>query len=109
MNLNKDIAQHLPSPTSETGEPETSGKKKTVVIKHREAIGGGGFFETQVEVIEKEEVIEVDDNGTDDEGKEKKKDDRIFGFNNFNDFKQKYFTGREVDPLNNLSRISNIK
>ncbi len=32
---------------------------KTVIIKHREVIGGGGFFETQVDVIEKEEVIEV--------------------------------------------------
>jgi hypothetical protein len=30
---------------------------RTVIVKHREAIGGGGFFETQVEVIEKEEVI----------------------------------------------------
>ncbi len=30
---------------------------KNVVVKHREVIGGGGFFETQVEVIEREEVI----------------------------------------------------
>jgi hypothetical protein len=77
-----------------------------VVIKHREVIGGGGFFETQVEVVEKEEVIEVDDEGgTEDE----RKDERIFGFSNFNDFRQQYFTGREVDPLNGQSRINNIK
>ena len=34
-------------------------KMKTVVVKHSEMIGGGGFFETQIEVIEKEEIIQV--------------------------------------------------
>ena len=51
-HLNQDIVQHIET---------SSNKKRTMVVKHREAIGGGGFFETQVEVIEKEEIIEIDD------------------------------------------------
>lgn len=97
--MNQDIEQHIEA---------SSNKKRTMVIKHREAIGGGGFFETQVEVIEKEEIIEVDDDNQPIDQKNKK-DDRIFGFHNFNDFRQKYFTGHEVDPLGNLSRIQSIK
>jgi hypothetical protein len=63
-----------------------------VVVKHREAIGGGGFFETQVEVIEKEEIIEIEEGADVNDSKldtaaAKAKDDRIFGFNNFNDFR----------------------
>lgn len=84
-----------------------------MIIKHREAIGGDGFFETQVEVIEKEEVIEIDE---EEEAAKKAaaaegsgKEDRIFGFTNFNDFKGKYFNGREVEPLQDLSRIRSIK
>lgn len=98
--LNKDIEQLV---------EQSSSKKKTMVVKHREAIGGGGFFETQVEVIEKEEVIEVSDDEQTRGDKQPKKEDRIFGFTNFNDFRQRYFTGHEVDPLSNLSRIHNIK
>ena len=38
-----------------------------------------------------------------------KKDERIFGFNNFNDFKSKYFKDKEVNPLEEVSRIKAIK
>lgn len=38
-----------------------------------------------------------------------KKDERIFGFTNFNDFKEKYFGGREVDPLEEVTRIKVMK
>ena len=85
-----------------------------MIIKHWEAIGGGGFFETQVEVVEKEEIIEIDDDG--DEAmaagglpKNGGKDDKIFGFNNFNDFKDKYFVGKEVQALHDKNRIVSIK
>jgi hypothetical protein len=44
LPLNKDLAPHFNQEVLE--EPVPSSKKKTVVIKHREAIGGGGFFET---------------------------------------------------------------
>ncbi|TNV74079.1 hypothetical protein FGO68_gene3446 [Halteria grandinella] len=98
--MNKDIEQHI---------EQSSQKKKTMIVKHREAIGGGGFFETQVEVIEKEEVIELNDDDPAPNDAKPIKDDRIFGFTNFNDFRSKYFTGHEVDPLSNLSRIQSIK
>jgi hypothetical protein len=55
-------------------------------------------------------VIEVNENDETVAGADgKPKDDRIFGFSNFNDFRSKYFTGHEVDPLSNLSRIQSIK
>ena len=65
-------------------------------------------------MVEKEEVIEIDE---EEEAAAKKaaasnetgKEDRIFGFTNFNDFKGKYFNGREVEPLQELSRIRSIK
>lgn len=41
-------------------QPKPSSNKKTVIVRHKEAIGGGGFFETQVEVVEKLIEIEVD-------------------------------------------------
>jgi hypothetical protein len=46
--MNKDIAMHIaPAPSLEAEDAsEASSKKKTVIIKHKEAIGGGGFFET---------------------------------------------------------------
>lgn len=79
---------------------------KTVVIKHREVINGGGFFETQVDVIEKEEVIQVPINAGDD--KKPGKDEKIFAFSGFSDFRSKYFS-KEVDPLEDLSRLKSIK
>lgn len=65
--------------------------------------------------MEKEEVIEVDEDEDEEEARaraeaaRRKKDDRIFGFNNFNDFRAKYFGGREVDPLEDFTRIQSIK
>ena len=46
--MNKDIAMQIaPAPFLEADDAsELSSKKKTVIIKHKEAIGGGGFFET---------------------------------------------------------------
>ncbi len=38
-----------------------------------------------------------------------KKDEKIFAFSSFNDFRQKYFNGREVDPLEELTRLKSIK
>jgi len=73
---------------------------KTVVVKHSEVIGGGGFFETQVEVIEKEEFIQVP-------VEDIKKGDPIFAFQNFNDFRSKYFN-KEVDPVQEFTRIRSI-
>jgi hypothetical protein len=75
------------------------------VIKHREVIGGGGFFETQVDVIEKEEVITVPNN---DDKKIPRKDEKIFAFSGFSEFRTKYFS-REVDPLEELTRMKNVK
>ena len=85
-------------------------EKKTVVIRHREAIGGGGFFETQVEVVEKDEVIELSGDEKDiEEQLAKRKGDRIFAFNDFHDFRAKYFGGREVDALEEVTRIQQMK
>ena len=36
------------------------------------------------------------------------KDDRIFAFSGFSDFRSKYFT-KEVDPTEELSRLKSIK
>jgi len=80
---------------------------RTVIVKTREVVNGGGFFEkTQVDVIEKEEVIQVPITG--DEKKPPGKDERIFAFSGFSDFRSKYFN-KEVDPLEDLSRLKNIK
>jgi len=87
-------------------ENTTAQKIKSGVIKHREVINGGGFFETQVDVIEKEEVIEVPVNS---EGENQKKDsERIFAFASFNDFRTKYFS-KEVDPVSDITRLKAIK
>ena len=76
-----------------------------MVVKHREVIGGGGFFETQVDVIEKEEIITVPIN---EDKKNPGKDEKIFAFSGFSDFRTKYFV-KEVDPCEDLSRLKNIK
>ena len=61
-------------------------------------------------MIEKEEIIELDDYQSGDEGKKRgskmgtNQTDRIFGYNNFNEFRSKYFGGREVNPLEDLTR-----
>jgi hypothetical protein len=93
--LNKDIQSVANS------KPQT----KTVIVKHREVINGGGFFETQVDVIEKEEIIQVPIN---EDTKKPGKDERIFAFSGFSDFRSKYFT-KEVDPTEELSRLKSIK
>jgi glycine/serine hydroxymethyltransferase len=33
----------------------------------------------------------------------------IFGFSNYNDFHERYFGGKEVDPLEKLTRQKTIK
>ena len=48
IDLNRDIHRAM-----EISPP----KMKTVIVRHTEMIGGEGFFQTQVEVVEKEEVI----------------------------------------------------
>lgn len=73
-----------------------------MIIRHQEVIGGGGFFETQVEVIDKELIIEVPIDCC-------LPKDKIFAYNDFNDFKSMYFGGREVEPLDNLSRLKTLK
>jgi hypothetical protein len=76
------------------------------VVKTREVVNGGGFFEkTQVDVIEKEEIIQVPIDG---DKKPPGKEERIFAFSGFSDFRTKYFS-KEVDPLEDLSRLKNIK
>jgi hypothetical protein len=77
-------------------------KMKTVVVKHSEVINGGGFFETQVEVIERDEIIQVPVD------QEIKKGDPIFAFSNFNDFRSKYFN-KEVDPVQEFTRVRSIQ
>ena len=87
-------------------DPVKPPQHTTVVVKTREVVNGGGFFEkTQVDVIEKEEIIQVPITGDD---KKPGKDERIFAFSGFSDFRSKYFN-KEVDPLEDLSRLKNIK
>ena len=74
---------------------------KTVIVKHTEMIGGEGFFQTQVEVVEKEEVVQVP-------AEEPKKGEPIFAFSNFTDFRTKYFN-KEVDPVADYTRIKSIQ
>ena len=91
VDLNRDIHNAM-----QTSPP----KMKTVIVKHTEMIGGEGFFQTQVEVVEKEEVIQVP-------AEEPKKGEPIFAFSNFSDFRTKYFN-KEVDPVQDFTRIKSI-
>ena len=104
--LNSDL-QNIKERRAEDDDGETTvqmspPKMKTVVVKHSEVINGGGFFETQVEVIEKEEIIQVPVD------QEIKKGDPIFAFQNFNDFRSKYFN-KEVDPVQEFTRVRSIQ
>lgn len=60
-----------------------------------------------MDVIEKEEIIQVPITSAD-ENAGSGKDERIFAFSGFSDFRTKYFQ-REVDPLEELTRLKTIK
>jgi hypothetical protein len=60
-----------------------------------------------VDVIEKEEIIQIPVTSGD-EKPGTGKDERIFAFSGFSDFRAKYFQ-REVDPLEELTRMKSIK
>eukprot|EP00347_Sterkiella_histriomuscorum_P012220 403369435 len=98
--------------------------KKRII---RETIGGDGLFETQVEVIEREVDVEeynqrkykYDPNNRPPYDLEQRKnqqprqlqslkEDKIFGYNNFNEFRAKYFI-KNVNALEDQNRIKSMK
>ncbi|CDW72773.1 UNKNOWN [Stylonychia lemnae] len=135
LNQDLQIESHIQSIEQQSRQEELKQKseakqlaftqqpKKRII---RETVGGGTVFETQVEVIEREVIDENNKQKRntnqsqklgeipEDEAKQKlkelqkQKDDKIFGFNNFNEFRLKYFQ-KDVNPLESKSRIKQLK